>query len=862
MITTLRDKSRKWSYKLAKWMGEEVYSPDSLNTIKEVNNTFQLSAAAYQQALPYESVTQDEIFINRKSIGFGLYLAPSSGADIALVKAHAELIKHRLPKGFDMTVMLYKHHYVAEDLFRGFKPMIEQGGIYESIAKMSLRYHANAVKTGYKNKRNIPAQLTDYQCYIFVSTKNKKEAYQDLCGTRLDFESELTVMGYHHARISGSDFKTLIRVLTAPNLNEVEWPQCDTHSESTLAKGIIPPNTSVVVDEEAIDIKVMDSEGVVQKTRVVSLMIEKWANKFCLWSQPDLFANIFKPDKGIQCPFLVSFTVRSVDAEHLRDESKSKYESLEKSNNKVQRMLNQNLEEELKEWKYCYEQMSKGNLVLNPTFYNVVLFTNEANERTHVTQAINSYREFGFELNRKEMGSWFRFLGSLPFILTEGMFESLALMNHTKTLNHYACANMMPLIADFKGSPKGMLLPTYRHQLAYVDTFDDKNLPISNYNFVTVGSSGSGKSHFTQWRILNGLAQGEKIFVIDLGESYKHLCEITGGTYINASNITLNPFTLFDFDGEIDIDGQVMNNHTQIRDLLAIMASPHAPLSSIQNDYLLEVVLSCWRNYGSKTCMDDVLHELQLMNDSTSNSQDIRLTDLIIHLKKFAREGVYGHMFNSDTPFIANPQFVVLEMGEFEQNPELLAIIMFVMIVIIQGQFYHSDRMLRKLCIIDEAWRFLAQGSNPIAARFIEQGFRTARKYNGGFGVNFQQLEDMMGSIQGKAVASSSDIKFIMRQRNIEQYLTNNPELFSERDQRLIKSFGEAAQQGFSNIMIQYGTATTFHRFFADPFTRVLFSSKAEEFAAIESLQSQGFLLQQAVYKVAEHYYGDELCEA
>ena len=28
-------------------------------------------------------------------------------------------------------------------------------------------------------------------------------------------------------------------------------------------------------------------------------------------------------------------------------------------------------------------------------------------------------------------------------------------------------------------------------------------------------------------------------------------------------------------------------------------------------------------------------------------------------------------MFNSATPFIANPDFVVLEMGEFENNPDI-----------------------------------------------------------------------------------------------------------------------------------------------------------------------------------------------
>lgn len=862
MLTELRDVSRKTFYKLAQFIGEETCKPESLKNKAEANETLEFDRAIFEHLLPYEGVLEPELIVNKATIGFGLHLAPGSGADPQRVKAHMELLKHRLPDGFDLTVMLYKHHYLADDLFRGFKPLLKKGGMYEAIAKMSIRYHLNAIKSGYKNKRNIPAQLADYSCYLFISTKHRKEANQRLCDCRMVIESELTVAGYHHARLKAQDFKTLLCALTSPNLDSIEWPVCEDGGEASFSRQMVRSNTTFTVNDDSVDIRTVDDEGYPHHTRVVSLMIEQWPEKFALWSTPDLFANIFNPDKGIQCPFLISFTIRGSDQEKTKNEAKNKAEHYKKNNNAVQRFLNPNLVNEAKEWQYAHDELNKNNLGLMPTFYNVMLFTDKKNERKHVAQTISSYREFGFKLSQPPIVAWTRYLASLPFVISEGIFEDLVLMRNTKRLNHAACANLLPLIADFKGAPQGMLLPTYRHQLAYVDTFDNKHLPITNFNFVTVGSPGSGKSLLNQWRLLSGLAAGEKIFVIDLGDSYKHLCELVGGTYLNASSITLNPFTLFDFEGKIEIDGKEMNNYTQIRDLLAIMASPHEPLSSIQNDYLLDAVLCCWKKHGRKTCMDDVLEELRLMLDKSEAHKDTRLSDLIVHLKKYGRDGIYGYMFNSETPFISNHDFVVLEMGEFENNPELLTIIMFVMIVIIQGQFYHSDRMTKKLCVIDEAWRFIAKGSNPIAARFIEQGFRTARKYNGGFGVIFQQLADMNGSIQGQAVASSSDIKFIMRQGNFEEYLKENPKMFDERQQQLIKDFGEAGTQGFSSIMVQYGNAYTFHRYFADPFTRVLFSSNADEFTAIEALRKKGLSLEEAVYQVAETFHGDELCNA
>ena len=861
MFLEMRDLTRKAFYKVASFLGETSSLPESLTEKDRAQDSLHFDAEVFEHLMPYENFLEDGLVLNKSTLGFGLMIQPSVGADIQKVKAHAELLKHRLPKGFYLTAMLYKHHHIANNLFKGFEPLINRGGIYKAIAQMSIRYHINAIQNGYKNNCNLPAQLADYSCYLFMATKNKGTAKQELLELRKVIESELSVAGYHYIRLSHHDFKVLLKSLTSVNLSDLDWPEVDDSRDGSLSKQVVNPNTTFKVNEDSVDITVLDEKGVRQETRAVSLMVEKWPEKFALWSTPDLFANIFYPDKGIQCPFLISFTMKGTDFHENRDLAQSNTRRCEKNNNAVQRFLNPNLVKEYEDWNNAYKATTTGDMSLIPTFYNIVLFTTEKSEAKHVAQTMSAFRQFNFELSKKPMGGWIRYLASLPFVICEDRyFEDLEIIRHTKLLNHEACANLMPLIADFKGSPQGMLLPSYRHQLAYIDTFDYKNLPITNFNFVTVASSGSGKSLINQWRILNGLGMGERIFVIDLGKSYKHLCELLGGTYIDASTLTLNPFTLFDFDGKVEIGEEVIDNFIQIRDLLSLMASPNEPLSNIQNEFLLEAAQNCWKKHANKTCMDNVLDELRLMMMSTELSNDTRLSDLVILLRKFGREGIYGHMFNSDTPFISNHDFVVLEMGEFENNPDLLTIIMFVMIVIIQGQFYHSDKSIKKLCIIDEAWRFLAQGSNPISARFIEQGFRTARKYNGGFGVIFQQLTDLYASIQSQAIASSSDIKFIMRQGNFSEFLQSNPKKFNELQQKLIQGFGAANSQGFSNLMLQYQNSYSFHRYFADPFTRVLFSSNAEEFDDIERFTNEGMSLEDAVYKVAHQRYGDELC--
>jgi len=119
-----------------------------------------------------------------------------------------------------------------------------------------------------------------------------------------------------------------------------------------------------------------------------------------------------------------------------------------------------------------------------------------------------------------------------------------------------------------------------------------------------------------------------------------------------------------------------------------------------------------------------------------------------------------------------------------------------------------------------------------------------------------QYMADTEKTIQGQAIAASSDLKIIMRQGNFSDYTAKHPERFNSFQQRMIESFGEAQGSGFSDLMIEAGNTYSFHRYFADPFTRVLFSSSGDEFGEVEALMQQGMSLAEAVYQVAQKRYG------
>ena len=854
-IDSLRDKARALSYKLSHLLGEqEANAPYSIKDAKHAQKLIEVDLPSFRSVLPYESVDEDDLFINRTTAGFGLHLAPASGADMSLMNSMAELFKTKLPIGVDCTVMLYKHHYIGQALAYNYEPIIKKGGVHAELARKSLDFHLKAIKNGYPNGRNIPAQLADYRCYLFVSCPKVGDFQTRLKHLRDDFSSELKVAGLAFERVNQEEFSRLLRALTSPNLDEIEWPEVGCPDE-LLAHRVIDPSILVEIGARSMNFSTTTQEGDEHQVHVIQCELSEYPKKdtpWALWQTPDLFANLLHPQHGIQCPFLISFTIRGANQERLRALAKRRAQSLSKNANAIQVMMNPGIKEEAEEWSLVHEEGSKGNLELFPTVYNLMLFTTNAEAREHSAKALSAFRQCDFTLTPAPCKQWIRYLGSLPFVLSEGLFERFETLGMTKTLTHYNVANLLPIVAEFKGSRSGLILPTFRHQLFFYDPFDDQNLPITNYNRLTIASPGSGKSFFQLALLQEAQSRDHLTFVIDLGDSYKHLCEMVGGTYIDATTLSLNPFTLFDFEGVTQLGEEEVSDYVQIRDLLGLMASPHAPLDAVQDAWLLKATLEVWRRFGKGACIDDVIEVLREILSQSESRNDRRLKDLIILLEQYGKKGAYGAMFNGTTRLLNDSNFIVLELGKLEKNPALLTIVMFVMIVIIQGQFYHTDRRIRKQCIIDEAWRFLL-GANPVAANFIATGFRTARKHNGGFTVNTQFLGDTSQTIQGQAIAASSDTKIIMRQGDFQKYVQNNPDAFNPLQVQMIESFGEAKGQGFSSMMMQFGTAFTFHRYFADPFSTALFSTSGDVFGAIESLLARGVSMSDAVEQVVRH---------
>ena len=316
-------------------------------------------------------------------------------------------------------------------------------------------------------------------------------------------------------------------------------------------------------------------------------------------------------------------------------------------------------------------------------------------------------------------------------------------------------------------------------------------------------------------------------------------------------------------------DSDYLNaSNIQIRDLLAVMASPDEKLNQVQDSALLKTVKQVREVKGTTANIDDVIDALEeehqrVKKEDAQSGSDIFKIKYALEDYSERLNGQYAKVFSPSNKNMlgdGNP-LTILELEDFEYDESLLKVIVFALMVVINEKMYRSGTKVRKMCIIEEAWKLIGD-SSPQTAHFIECGYRTARKFNGAFVVVTQDMDDFYRSKAAEAAWNNAGVKIIMRQSDekFAQFIqTERGKIFKEYETRMIQSFMKASTAGFSSIMIKAGGITTFNRLFLDPYKRVMLSTDPEEVGMVNALLDRGIPMDCAIFMVAEERYGSEI---
>ncbi|MEE7109717.1 type IV secretion system protein TraC [Escherichia coli O134:H31] len=767
----------------------------------------EMSFPQFSRLLPYRDYNQESgLFMNDTTMGFMLEAIPINGANESIVEALDHMLRTKLPRGIPLCIHLMSSQLVGDRIEYGLHEFSWSGEQAERFNAITRAYYMKAAATQFPlpEGMNLPLTLRHYRVFISYCSPSKKKSRADI----LEMENLVKII---RASLQGASI------------------------------------TTQTVDAQAfIDI--------------VGEMINRNPEIAFLWNMADNYSNLLNPEMSISCPFILTLTLMVEDQVKTHSEANLKYMDLEKKSKTSYAKWFPSVEKEAKEWGELRQRLGSGQSSVVSYFLNITAFCKDNNETAlEVEQDIlNSFRKNGFELISPRFNHMRNFLTCLPFMAGKGLFKQLKEAGVVQRAESFNVANLMPLVADNPLTPAGLLAPTYRNQLAFIDIFF-KGMNNTNYNMAVCGTSGAGKTGLIQPLIRSVLDSGGFAVVFDMGDGYKSLCENMGGVYLDGETLRFNPFANI-----TDID----QSAERVRDQLSVMASPNGNLDEVHEGLLLQAVRASWLAKKNKARIDDVVDFLKNASDSEQYAESptirSRLDEMIVLLDQYTANGTYGRYFNSDEPSLRDDaRMVVLELGGLEDRPSLLVAVMFSLIIYIENRMYRTPRNLKKLNVIDEGWRLL-DFKNHKVGEFIEKGYRTARRHTGAYITITQNIVDFdsdKASSAARAAWGNSSYKIILKQsaKEFAKYNQLYPDQFLPLQRDMIGKFGAAKDQWFSSFLLQVENHSSWHRLFVDPLSRAMYSSDGPDFEFVQQKRKEGLSIHEAVWQLAWKKSGPEM---
>jgi len=286
-----------------------------------------------------------------------------------------------------------------------------------------------------------------------------------------------------------------------------------------------------------------------------------------------------------------------------------------------------------------------------------------------------------------------------------------------------------------------------------------------------------------------------------------------------------------------------------LKPLFAIMARPQQDTTDEENSFLEKAIKAVWLDKNNLATVTDVANWLQLQESQTAKN----LSHL---LYPYTGQGMYASFFEGPSNLKPDNPFVVLELEELKSKKDLQAIVLFLLMYHISEAMYRGTRDVRKSCIIDEAWD-LFSGQSGNSAYFIETGYRRARRYNANYITITQSVHDYYKQPAATAAFENSDTLWLLaqKQESIDQLKKSERLSMDAYLERLLKSLRRT--QDYSEVLIYTSGGYAVFRLVLEPFSRILYSSRAEEFSAVKRYQQEGDSLIEAIHHVAQQTYGE-----
>jgi conjugation system TraG family ATPase len=335
----------------------------------------------------------------------------------------------------------------------------------------------------------------------------------------------------------------------------------------------------------------------------------------------------------------------------------------------------------------------------------------------------------------------------------------------------------------------------------HVDISDEpvKKGICTNRNKFILGPSGSGKSFFTNHMVRSYYEQGTHIVLVDVGHSYKGLCDMVHGyyfTYDEKNPIKFNPFYIGEGDS---LDTEKKESIKTL--LLALWKKDNETFNRSEYVALSNALQLYYEKLGKSTdifpCFNtfyDFLTEefVAVLANDRVKEKDFDVNNFLYVLRPYYKGGEFDYLLNATENLeLLQERFIVFELDNIKDHPILFPVVT----IIIMEVFISKMRKLkgvRKMILIEEAWKAIAKEG---MAEYVKYLFKTVRKFFGEAVVVTQDVEDIISSpVVKQAIINNSDCKILLDQSKYQNKFDQIQELLglTEKEKALVLSVNKA----------------------------------------------------------------------
>lgn len=287
--------------------------------------------------------------------------------------------------------------------------------------------------------------------------------------------------------------------------------------------------------------------------------------------------------------------------------------------------------------------------------------------------------------------------------------------------------------------------------------------------------------------------------LVDVGHSYKGLCDLVDGYYFTYSEdnpIRFNPFFIGEGD-YLDIEKK-----ESIKTLLLALWKKDTELFKRSEYVALSNAITGYYSYLEREkevfpCFDSFYEFLRdeyvgiLKNDNVQD-KEFDVSNFLYVLRPYYAGGEYDYLLNAKENLnLLQERLIIFELDNIKDNEILFS----ATVIIIMEIFINKMRKLkgiRKMILIEEAWKALMKEG---FAEYIKYLFKTVRKFFGEAIVVTQEVEDIISSpIVKQAIINNSDCKILLDQSKYQNKFDQIQELLglTEKEKALVLSVNKA----------------------------------------------------------------------